>query len=185
MRRLAFVVIAACGSPVGPDVTVTTQFAVTRMGGNQPSVLDPLVGQVIDVELVLDPVVVGHGDQGTCTASAFAMSEPKRTARGPTAELVQREILDRLIDWDVRLELCDDAAQSTLTLESVIDPLNLSFGCLGVPASAHVYDSDHYPVLTSFTATACNSIVLDVVFNRDIGGTGFPMTVVTGSERIP
>jgi hypothetical protein len=97
---------------------------------------------------------------------------------------VQREILDRLPEWDVRFEQCSTAA-STITAEAVIDELNLAFGCGTVPASALVHDADGHPQVTSFTATDCTATILDVVNNRQLGATGFSITFVTGPDRVP
>ena len=186
MRGFALVILlAACGGgSSGPDVTVTTHFDVTQMSGLGPSPLDPLFNQTLDLEVVLDSVTPYFTDPAGCKSTTLVQPTATRTARGASADLVQREILDRLPDWDVRFEQCATAA-STITAEAVIDELNLGFGCGTVPASALVHDAEGYPQVTSFTATDCTATILDVVNNRQLGATGFSITFVTGPDRVP
>jgi hypothetical protein len=187
MRAVGLLVLlSACGS-TGPDLTLTTQFTIAGITGAGMSPLDPLLGQTIDVEVVIDHANANHGDgndpAGCKTTVAYA-GNAKRTARGSTSALVQREILDRLPDWDFRLQLCDSAS-SSFTAVAVINELNLAFGCNGIPASARARGADGSPELTSFTATQCRATILDVVNNRDLSNADFAMTIVTGPEQIP
>lgn len=190
MRVACFAVLAACGggNGGGDDLRVTTQFQVTSIAGAGVSPLDPLANQTVDIEIVWPKVDWNHGtqDPAGCKSTGVGFQASTRTASGATADLVQREILDRLPDWDVRLQLCTaGSGDSTVVVESVIDALNLSFGCFGVPASAQVTGGDGYPALTSFTATSCMATILDVVNNRVLSNPSFSITFETGPSRIP
>jgi hypothetical protein len=189
MRKLLpMLLVTGCGTNSGPPLTVTTSFTVTDFSGHGPSPLDPLQGQVVDLEIVWPYVGSNHGDGADpagCLTQAVGFDPSTRTAHGATAALVQSEILDRLPDWDVKLQLCDTTAASTVVVEAVIDELNLTFGCLGVPASAMAKGADGYPLVTSFTATRCSSTILDVVNNRVVGSSDFSMTIATGPAHLP
>lgn len=189
MRFACLAVLAACGGG-GDELRATTRFQVTNVAGAGMSPLDPLANQTIDLEIVWQKVDTLQNpdmrDPAGCKSIGVGYQPATRTASGATADLVQREILDKLADWDIVLQLCTSSAgQSTIALESVIDALNLSFGCFGVPASAQVMGSDGYPELTSFTATSCMATILDVVNNRVFSNPSFSITFETGPSRIP
>lgn len=192
MRLAALALVTACGSsgPAQPAMDVTTSFQVTSFSGNGPSPLDPLNGQTIDIAVHWDQTQWNNGDgrapQGCADlAIGWGFDVTTRTARGATASLVQSEILDPLDNWDIMLELCDAADQSSVTLESTIDRLNLSFGCFGVPASAMKRDAQGNPELTSFTATKCQATILDVSNNRALGNSDFTMQIATRPAVLP
>ena len=188
MRVACLALLAACGGS-GDDLRASTQFQVTNVAGSGISPLDPLANQMIDIEIVWPKVDTNHGDMTDpmgCHTTGVGFLPSTRTANGATADLVQHEILDRLADWDVVMQLCTSGAgQSTVRLESVIDELNLSFGCFGLPPAAEVMGSDGYPRLTSFTATNCMATILDVVNNRVFSNPSFSITFETGPSRIP
>lgn len=187
MRVACLALLAACGGS-GDDLRASTHFQVTNVAGSGTSALDPLANQMIDIEIVWPKVDWNHGEQDPpgCHSTGVGYLASTRTASGATADLVQREILDKLDNWDARLELCmSGSGQSTAKLESDINELNLGFGCFGVPASAQVMGSDGYPALTSFTATNCMATILDVVNNRVFSSQGFEITYETGPSRIP
>jgi hypothetical protein len=188
MRVAWLVTLAACGGEANEDaLRLTTSFVVTETAGAGMSPLDPLQGQAIDIEIVWPMVESLHGtdDPQGCKTTVVGFL-PERTAKGPSAALVQREILDMLPNWDMRLQLCDaGAGSSTIAVFATIDALNLAFGCFGVPASAQLRGGDGYPILTSFTADQCNSTILDVVNNRVLMNRSFAMTIATGPSRIP
>lgn len=185
MRWGLVVVIAACSG--GPKLTVTTSFVVTDYTGTNPSPLGPLKDQTIDIEIVFPAVDSNHGvgnDPPGCKTQAL-LGSSNRTARGPTAATVQTQILDLLHDWDLRMQLCDTAAQSSVILEAAINELNLTFGCFGIPGAARVKDGMGYPEFTSFEAMQCSSTILDVVDNVVIGNHAFAMTIATGPDQLP
>lgn len=187
MRSLALVaLLAACGgsSSSGPDMTATTQFAVTQSNNNNPSSLDALVGQTIDLEIILDPVGSYTSDSADCKSTIVYSENAQVTARGASAPLVTTEIIAKLPAWDVRFEQCPTAA-SSITVDAAVNELNLAFACGTVPASANVMGSDGYPALSSFTATSCAATILDVDNNRVVGATGFSVTFATGPDRLP
>ena len=178
--------LGACASD--PPLTVHASFSVTDFSGRGPSPLDPLQGQTVDMTIAFPKFDSNHGDGSDaagCKTTVVGLLPSTRTAHGATAALVQREILDRLPDWDVKLQLCDAQGQSSVVLESVIDELNLTLGCFGLPTSAATTGADGYPALTSFTATQCSSTILDVVNNRVIGGSSFSITFATGPAELP
>ncbi|MDQ3363944.1 MAG: hypothetical protein M3680_00735 [Myxococcota bacterium] len=180
------VVLVSCGGggDEGPQLVVTTSFTLTDSGGIGPSPLDPLLNQPLTIELVMDEIELGHASSTGCRSTYFSKTQPPRTASGPVAATLQTEVLDRLIDWTVELELCETAAQSNIQIDSVIDPLNLNIGCLTVPAGAMVR-AGLDPVLTTFTATRCGATLLDVVFNRVLDARDFSVTFATGPARLP
>jgi hypothetical protein len=189
MRLVWVAVLAACGSD-GPPLSVTTAFPVTTYHPDRPSPLDPLAGQMIAIEIDWPKIDYNHGDPATeptgCKSIYAGILASKRTASGATAELVQSQILDRLPDWDVHFQICDaSAGHSTVIAEAVIDELNLTFGCFGVPAAALQTDDQGYPELTSFTATQCSATILDVVNNCVIGNDNFELTIATSAEHVP
>ena len=169
------------------ELALHTSFTVTSTGAN-PSPLDPLASQTIDVDIVWNVVNNGNG-AGTDPMGCKSMTlfgPATRTAHGGTATLVQTEILDRLGDWDLRLQLCDaGAGQSSLALDSAINELNLALGCFGIPASAMRKGGDGYPRISSFTATECSATILDVVNNKELSSQGYSITVTTGPDELP
>jgi hypothetical protein len=178
--------LAACGGGDSPQLRLFMQFDVTRFSGQGPSPLDPLNTTTIAFEIEMDDVGAVHDTPSpTCPATALYVGNATRRASGPNADLVQRELLDRLDAWSVRLELCDDGAQSSLTVEGSINELNSVFGCGVIPAAAQIKDSSGFPSITTFVATTCNATILDVVNNRVLGGDGFAVTVDTGPEHLP
>ncbi|HEU0036493.1 MAG TPA: hypothetical protein VFQ53_38035 [Kofleriaceae bacterium] len=190
MRRLgvALVMLAECGGGDGgtePQVTVSTKFQITDVRGTGPSPLDQLANQTIDITVTLDAVGVARNETATCKRLGLYVTEAGRAARGATATIVQDQIFEKLVGWEADLELCDDPALSTFALQSDVNELNLIFGCATVPASANVRDADGLPVMSSFTASACEATILDVVNNRDLGASGFTMQVVTGPAHVP
>ncbi len=183
--RLAYVavLVAACGGGSGSSLDVKTSFQVTNYHPGRPSPLDPLNGQTIDIDVSWAKVDSNHGDGSDptgCKSTYVGLIASTRTANGATANLVQTQILDPLPDWDVHLQLCTSASESTVILESVIDRLNLTFGCFGIPASAMQLDGAGFPELTSFTATQCSSTILDVDNNCILGNDNFSMTIAVG-----
>lgn len=182
---VALLVLASCGGS-GDDLHVHTSFLVSAFGGTEASPLDPLVGQTLDVDIVwpkADSHLGDDSDSAGCKTTALLGTSTK-TAHGATAMLVQTEILDRLPDWDLRLQLCDPGAgQSSVTVEAVINELNLAFGCFGVPASAQ-QRSGGYPLVTSFTAMQCTATILDVVDARPFGNQDFALTITTGPDAL-
>jgi hypothetical protein len=178
--------LSACGGSDAPQLRIATQFDVTRFSGQGPSPLDPLNATTIAFEIELEGVGAVHDTPSpTCPATALYVGNATRRASGANADLVQREFLDRLDAWSVRLELCDDGAQSSLTVEGSINELNSVFGCGGIPTAAQIKDSSGFPSITTFIATNCNATILDVVNNRVIGGDGFALTVDTGPDHLP
>ncbi|HEY4181763.1 MAG TPA: hypothetical protein VGM90_33190 [Kofleriaceae bacterium] len=59
--------------------------------------------------------------------TAYSIAGPA-TALGDMASDFQTDVLDMLDEWDAKLELCDDPAQSSMYLLGVIDALNTGFG---------------------------------------------------------
>jgi hypothetical protein len=189
---IAFSAAAACGGDEGasgPALTASASFTVTSIAGSGTSPLDPLMGQTIDFEIVWQTAASNHGvgdDPAGCKTTAVGFGTAERTARGATADLVQREILDKLDNWSIGLQLCDaSAGRSSVTLDSTIDELNLGFGCFGLPDTAKKNGSDGYPAVTSFTATECSATILDVVNNRALMNASFAMTIDTGPAQLP
>jgi hypothetical protein len=168
---------------------VTTTFPITVFTGANPSYLDPLMGQTVDIRLEWDGTLSSnHGDGsdpvGCKTSAVYGPST--RTASGATADTVQAQILDPLEDWDVRLQLCDEGTgRSTVTVEAVINRLNLTFGCFGLPPNALARDGGGFPEIVSFTATMCSATILDVCDNRVIGNDNFSITIATGPDHLP
>jgi hypothetical protein len=190
MRTACIVlVLAACGSDDppsdGPPLTAKTSFVVTEVTGSGVSPLDPLAGMTIDMTVTFPDVIVSNGyegDSAECKSEIVEWPEATRVAAGDTAQLVQTEILDRLAYWDVRIQLCT-TGMSSIMLHSEIAPLNLAFGCFGIPSSAMV-KKDGFPQLTSFTATRCQATILDVVNNRILSNPDFSVTFETGPSRL-
>lgn len=184
------VLLAACGSnddgaSDGPPLTATTSFVVTDVTGSGTSPLDALAGMTIDMTVVFPDVIVTQGydgDSADCKSEIVEWPEATRTAAGASAQLVQTEILDRLPYWDVRIQLCK-TGKSSILLHSEIAPLNLAYGCFGIPSSAMV-EKDGFPQLTSFVATECSATILDVVNNRVLSNLDFSVTFETGPSRL-
>ncbi len=183
------VLLAACGSDDppsdGPPLTATTSFVVTDVTGAGSSPLDALAGMTIDMTVVFPDVIVTQGyegDSADCKSEIVEWPEATRTANGTAAQIVQTEILDRLPYWDVRIQLCK-TGKSSILLHSEIAPLNLAYGCFGIPSSAMV-EKDGFPQLTSFVATECSATILDVVNNRILSNPIFSVTFETGPSRL-
>ena len=161
---------------------------MTSAHGTNPSPLDSLADQTIDIDIVWPTVNSNTGDgsdtAGCKTTAVYATAT--RTAHGSSASVVQTEILDRLDDWDVRLQLCDSGAgQSSIAVDAAINELNLVFGCFGIPASAMRKNSTGFPILTSFTATQCSATILDVVNVTTLSNPSFSIEFTTGPDELP
>ncbi len=191
MRRHALAVLfvlAGCGDDggtAGGGLHVTTSFTITQFDGTGPSVLDALNGQLISLDIRLDGFDVFHDMSAGCKSTIIGKQEPPRTAGGPQAALVQTEVLDKIPVWDVELELCDVATGSRAVIDAAINELNLTIGCLNVPASAQVRAGDGNPIVTTFTGTNCSTTILDVVNNRVLGASGFTVSFDTNGARLP
>jgi hypothetical protein len=177
-------VLAACGDSGGGGLRVTTSYTITDVSGTGPSSLDVLNGQLITLDVELDGAAVFRAESVGCTSTIFSKVEPKRTAGGPQAALVQSQILDVIPVWEVELELCEAAASSRIAIDASINELNTTIGCLMLPASAIVRGGDGYPVLTTFVGAGCSTTILDVVNNRVLGATGFTVSFDTDGKRL-
>lgn len=179
MKALALTVLAACGSDSPTSLTVSTAFTPNTMFGMGPSYLEKYVGQ--ELSFVVEFPSFGrttYMDSVDCANSDLHSKNATRTALGANAADAQRELLDPLDGtWELALEWCDDPSRSTLTLDSVIDPYNLSFGCGAVPADAQPFDDGGNPIIASTTVMRCNATILDVVAAFTIGNADFTMTV--------
>jgi hypothetical protein len=185
--RLAWIaLLAACGGDGGPPLTVRTSLPITGAAGTGMSTLEPLYMHTLELELVFKDFETVRGDSSDsedCKSTVIASGTVDRTAFGETAAVAQIELLDRLEYWDVRLQLCV-MGRSAIVLHSEIAPLNLAFGCFGVPASAMIR-RDGYPQLTSFVATECSATILDVAVNRVLSNPNFSITFETGPSQLP
>ncbi len=185
---LPFLVCGCGGGSNGPDLVMTTTFPVTTALGANPSPLDPLIGNSIAIRIEWPAVDYNHGDGSDpagCKTTAL-IGASLRTASGPTMTTVTQELLEPLEDWDVVLQLCTAGnGGSSISVDAVIDRLNLGITCFGLPPSASATDADGYPEVTSFTATMCGATILDVVNNRSLGADGYSMTFATGPDRVP
>lgn len=183
---LGLVILVACGGS-GDDLAVHTSFVVTQTAGTNPSPLDPLANQTVDIDVVWATTTANQGDGADPSGckSLFLIGPTQRTAHGSASALVQTEILDRLEVWDVHFQLCDAGTGApSITLEADINELNTSFGCFGVPVSAQKM-SGGYPTVSSFTATQCSATILDVVAARVFSAQGFDVTFRTGPDELP
>lgn len=181
----ALCTLTACGGGGSHDLHVTTSYTITQFEGLGPSVLDALNGQLVTLDLTIAERGVLHGESRGCRSTIFGEHEPLRTAGGPQAALVQTEILDKIPDWSVTLELCDDPASSRITIDASINELNTAIGCLDVPAAAQLRDGNGDPELPTFVGANCSTTILDVVHNRVLGASGFTVSFDTGGARLP
>jgi hypothetical protein len=180
--------LVACGgddAASGPQLDVTARFTVASVSGAGTSPLDALAGQTIDFHIVFDVVDFNAGngnDPPGCKTRLYGFSPTAVTSQ---SALVQTEVIDRLDEgWSVDYQLCD-SGDHTLAVDSAIDALNLNFGCGAVPAAAVRKDSTGSPVLSTFTATACNATILDVVNNRVAQASDFSVMIKTGPASLP
>ncbi len=188
MRRACLLVLlAACGGDSdGPPLIVSTSFTVTEKTGNGPAPIDSLFQMPVAFEVVFPGVGSARGDEADtidCISTTVYALPATPTASGPTAELVQTEVLDLLMAWDVRLQLCTSGA-SSIRLHSEIDPFNFAIGC-AVPEAARVKNREGYPELTTFTAPGCSATIYDVARNRILSANDFTMQVTTGPDELP
>jgi hypothetical protein len=182
MHRIAMLtlLLGACGAD-GPTYVVTATVPITQMFGNGSSYLQKYIGMDLGFEVSFPSAAFETYDTTGCNNTRLVLDDAPRRATGALATNAQRELLDPLDQaWEVVFEVCAEPTQTTITLDSVIDPYNLSFGCGVVPASAQRLGEDGYPVLSSFTATRCNATILDVINAYTIGNADFAMTI---SER--
>ena len=169
--------LVACGGDdgvSGPPLVAKTSFVITNQAGAGQSPLDPLYMHTLDIEITFPEVNVIHGYEGDtpeCKSTVIEAPMAVRTAFGETQQLAQTELLDRLEWWDVRFQLCT-TGKSSVVLHSEIAPLNLAFGCFGIPAAA-VMRKDGYPRMSTFVATECSATILDVVANRVLSNSNF------------
>lgn len=178
-------VLVACSDGGERSLAIDARFTITQLDGNGPSVLDPLNGQLVTIALTLDAFEVFHAPSAGCRATILAQQDPRRTAGGPQAALVQTEILDKIPSWEVRLELCEASGSARIRIDASINELNTAIGCASIPASAQVRDPGGEPLLTTFTGGSCSATILDVVQNRVLGASDFTVDFDTGGARLP
>lgn len=168
MKRLLYLVaVVGCGSDPATDLTVSASFTIASASGAGTSPLDGLVGQAVTFEVVLTAASTGHEDAAGCKRTTTGSSAPEKTASGATAATVQTGILDHLPDWDAKLELCDTAALSSVSLLSDNQAgLAVTLGCRDLPASALAHDGDGNAAWTAFSATTCDGSVYDQLNGR-------------------
>ena len=187
MRCAWIVVVTACSStPSGPELAISTSFPITTFVGTNPSPLDPLMGQTIAFQVAWPIAAINSGvgadPQGCRSTGLTGASE--RAASGSTSATVTTELLEPLPDWEAVIQLCT-TGRSTITVTAVIDRLNLNMTCFGVPPSALAPDAQGAPVFTSFKATMCQAIILDVVNNRTLGNSDFAISFATRDSQLP
>jgi hypothetical protein len=178
-------VLSACGNSTAGQLRISTTFTITQLDGTGPSVLDPLNGQTITLVVNMDSSEVFHAQSAGCKSTILGKSDPPRKASGEMAALVQTEVLDKIPNWNVQLELCSVASGSRIAIDASIDELNTTFGCLMVPTAAQIRSGDDNPQLTTFVGEACSATILDVVNNRVLGAQGFTISFDTAGQRIP
>jgi hypothetical protein len=181
------VLVSACTGSSGPPITASMSFTVTNQAGNGMSTIDPLYMSTFDIEVQYPNMEWAHGDEtdtADCKSTTFVSAKAIRTAKGPMAALIKSEILDKLEYWDVRMQLCGTGTSSIL-VHSEIAPLNLAFGCFGIPASAMRRTSDGWPILTSFTATQCTATILDVAVNKVLSNPDHEVVFKTDPGELP
>ena len=175
---LALLVVGCGGDDGGGSLVFTTSFPLTNVSGMGTSPLQPLLGQTISFEVELAAPTITHDTIDNCRTTVHWSAMPPRTASGATASTVQTEILDRLPDWDAKLELCADAASSSVVLHSDNQGgLAVIVGCLSVPAAAQQRDGAGDPVWSSFEASMCDATVYDQLNGPLFTSSGFTMTV--------
>src|SRR5512140_299617 len=101
MRRIvaAALVLGGCGG-ADYDLRATATMTVTPVSGTGTSPLEPLVGQVISFEVTFGPAQRGYDPDGGCPTTTYGQLDPHLQAMGPTAAIVQPQILDLLPYWD-------------------------------------------------------------------------------------
>ncbi|MFN0253038.1 MAG: hypothetical protein ACKV2T_39560 [Kofleriaceae bacterium] len=173
-------VAAGCGSDGPSSLVVSTTFTVNMMFGNNSSYLEKYVGQELSFEIEFPSLrIEKYNSTEDCANTDVHFRDAPRIAMGATAAEAQVELLDPLDqDWNVSYELCDDPTRSVLSIDSVIDPYNLSIGCGVVPMDDQILGDDGYPLVTSTTATRCNATILDVINAFTIGNADFSLTVI-------
>lgn len=184
MRAIVLVALVGCGGESDAKLVVSTSFTISDVAGAGPSVLDPLEGQLVSLEIDLSTFELFHGTTAGCRRTTFGQTEPPRTAGGPQAALVQTEVLDKIGRWDLGFEICDSGGVK-LVLDASINELNTAIGCLAVPVPAQLRDGAGDPVLSTFSGTMCSATILDVVTNRVFTATGFSVSIDTGGQRLP
>jgi hypothetical protein len=175
---------AACsddGSPARPDPTslvVSATFPVTTTFGANASYLQKYIGTTLSWEITVPtPFVDRYMSTEDCANTDVHFADAMRVVTGSIPE-AQAELLDPLDrDWIVSYEWCTDPARSSVSIASVIDPYNLSFGCADVPADAQELDHDGFPRITSVAARRCGAIVLDVINEVSVGNDSFEMAI--------
>jgi hypothetical protein len=169
--------LMGCGGDAGGNMVASTKITLAEQSGMGPSPLDPLLGEAIELEVELAEAAIGYDTVETCKWTVHSSAAPIATATGVHAAIVQTEILDRLPDWNLRLALCDNPDQSTVTLLSDNGAgLAVTAGCLGLPPSAMVHDGDGHPRWTDFSANRCDGSVYDQLHGRLFTGRDFTMT---------
>ncbi len=157
------------------DVVASTTMTLGEQTGMGPSPLDVLLGESIGFDVDVAGATVTHETVETCRWTVHTSEMPLATGTGPNAELVQTGILDKLPAWDLKLALCDDASQSSVTLHADFEGLAVIAGCLELPAAAQVRDDHGDPRWTAFTATSCDATVYDQAHARLFLARGFTM----------
>lgn len=178
---LGSVIFVACGSEPS-TLTVSASVPISTTNGTAASYLAKYVGQTISFEVAFDDYGVARDESVGCGETTVHTALATRTATGPTGADFQREILDPVAGWELSLEVCDNQASSSVLLVGAIDEINTSFGCTGVPSALQHRDASGHPTISSFVATGCNAIVLDVPVAFSVGAPDFEMSIRTESS---
>jgi len=174
--------VASCGASEG-NLVVATSFVLGERSGAGPSQLDVLEGQSIAFEVELADAVIGHESAQACRHTVSTSEMAVTSATGAQANVVETEILEKTIAWDLRLVLCEPTTDSYVALHTE-GPGGIAVvaGCATVPASAQQRDDAGDPRFSNFTATGCDGTVYDPGHDRVFMAHGFTMTITHRSE---
>ncbi len=171
--------LPACGNDGPRGFEVATTFTVNTMFGSNASYLQKYIGQDVSFTISFPSFrTEKYMSTEDCANTDAHLRDAPRVAMGATASDAQSELLDPLDqDWTVSFELCDDPTRSIVSIDSVIDPYNLSIGCGLVPVPAQQFGDDGFPLIGDMTAMRCNATILDVINAYTVGNADFALTI--------
>ncbi|HSD90929.1 MAG TPA: hypothetical protein VLB44_25570 [Kofleriaceae bacterium] len=177
MRRVLWVVlVAGCGSD--PELRMSASMTVADGAGSGTSPLDGLIGQTVAFEIDFLSPGTAFEMVDTCHRTSYSTEMPASTSSGATASIVQTEILEHLPAWNARLELCDPASLSSVTLMADNEAgLAVTVGCRDIPLSAQHRDGNGNPAWSTFSSTTCDGQIYDQLHARLFTGAAVTLHV--------
>ena len=160
------------------NLVVTSTFTLTPASGSGATPFDALANQVVSFEIEFANSTDDLLDVEPCTRLVTSADGPPAVASGATAADVKGNILDALDGWEMRLDLCAAPTRSSVSLFSDNERgLGVSLGCLQLPATAEITNSDGDPQWAAMMPGECSGFVYDQFHGHDYSAESLALAI--------